>query len=393
VSDDLSDWTFDLNAGSWLYDPASTSIERWEADNGYSSPVPLPEGTRPQLDVDDIATYFERTFGSLLNCAVSLGKMWRDDLLNYGPHGLLTFGAIVEFYGRDVLAHFPSTPPPEWHFESRSCNIKAKYSGKGVPTFISSYDSLLSNAVYSRVDFRSTNIHEARINLRFSLRLLLKDRDRLREAYLSQHNSSKVSSIIYLIDEVGFSLIGKFPHNHTSSPPAYLFVPPLCVEHIDGMYCVHAPLPDPPFYWTLDPEGKVTISDKDWEKYGIPELEVREWIGSFWWDDEYNIVETYLHKKGYESDGKQYARDHGYPKLIRGDPHDRRMTELEDSDDEDLGDEEPSPSRSQLASPSAFSLIDTPTKSEVVHEEKCSIPALLVKGFGLWTKKNGTNIL
>ncbi|KAL0057119.1 hypothetical protein AAF712_016254, partial [Marasmius tenuissimus] len=149
------------------------------------------------------------------------------------------------------------------------------------------------------------------------------------------------------------------------------------------MYCVRAPLPDPPFYWTSDPKGKVTIPKKDWEKYGIPELEVNEWTGSFWWAREYNVVKTYLHKKGYESDGKRYARDHGYPEMIRGDPHDKRMVELKDSDDD-----EPSPSISQFTSPSTFSLVDTPTNSEVVHEEKCSIPALLVKGFGLWTRKN-----
>ncbi|KAL0056900.1 hypothetical protein AAF712_016485, partial [Marasmius tenuissimus] len=133
---------------------------------------------------------------------------------------------------------------------------------------------------------------------------------------------------------------------------------------------------------------KVTIAKKDWEKYGIPELEVNEWIGSFWWVWDYNVVKPYLHKKGYESDGKRYACDHGYPALIQGDPHDRRITELEDSDDEDSGDEEPSPSSSQLASPSTFSLINTPTQSEVMHKEKCLIPAILVKGFGLWTRKN-----
>ncbi|KAK1223581.1 hypothetical protein PQX77_013550 [Marasmius sp. AFHP31] len=385
VSDDWSDWTFDLKAGSWLYDPTFYSIEnREEYDDYNSSPIPLPQGTRPQLDVHDVTAYFERTFDSLFTLIASLGKTdIYADPSEYSPHGLLTFGAVVKKDGSDILAHFPSTPPPEWHFESRSRNIKASYSGRGVSTSIYQSPPILINLVCSRVDFQFSDIHEGQVNLRFSLRLPLKERDRLRGAYLSQHASLWPDEFVLLIDEIRFSLTGRVPHNHPSFPPAYLFVPALRVEHINAMHCVHAPLPDPPFYWTSDVAGKIEIPKADWEQYGIPELEVQTWLGSFWWDHEYEASKTLLDRKGYDTDSKLYARDHGYPELIQGDPHDKRMVELDNSDDE-----EPPLSGSPLTCPSAFSLVDAPTQPEVVHEEKCSIPALLVKGFGLWTRKN-----
>ncbi|KAK1215839.1 hypothetical protein PQX77_021540 [Marasmius sp. AFHP31] len=372
VSDDDSDWTFDLKAGSWLYDPTSTSIEYWK-DGVYSfSPIPLPQGTRPQLDVHDITAYLERTFNSLFTLIASMGKTWmNDDLLDYSPLRLLTFGAVVRYMESDILAHFPSTPPPEWHFESRSRNIKASYSGR----------------VCSRVDFQFSDIHEAQVNLHFSLRLPLKDRDRLREAYLSQYAFSMANYLTYLIDEIGFSLSGKVPHNHPSFPSAYLFVPTLCIEDINGMHCVHSPLPDSLFYWTSDAAGKIEIPKVDWEQYGIPELKVQTWLGSFWWSREYEFSGTHLDRKSYDTDGKLYARDHSYPELIRGDPHDKRRIELDNSDDE-----EPPLSESPLTCPSTFSLVDAPTQPEVVQQETGSIPALLVKGFRLWTKKNRMNI-
>ncbi|KAK1223712.1 hypothetical protein PQX77_013409 [Marasmius sp. AFHP31] len=367
VSEDRSDWTFDLNAGSWLYDPASASIEPWQDPSDFSS-IPLLQGTRPQLDVEDITAYLKRIFGSLLNWVASMGKTdMNDDPSDYSPHGLLTFGAVVRHLERDVLAHFPSTPPPEWHFESRSRNIKASYSDR----------------VRSRVDFHFSDVHKAKVDLRFSLRLPLKAGHQLRCAYLSQYASLLPNELIQLIDEVGFSLSGRIPHNHPSFPPAYLFVPALSIEHINGMHCVHAPLLNPLFYWTSDPAGKIEILKEDWEQYGLPELKLRTWLGSFWWPWDYELARTHLRKKGYDTDGKRYARDHGYPELIRGDPHVNRMMEVVEPDDD-----KPPHSGCALTSSSTFSLVDAPTQPEVMHEEKCSISALLVKGFGLWTKKN-----
>ncbi|KAJ8090919.1 hypothetical protein PM082_024843 [Marasmius tenuissimus] len=40
--------------------------------------------------------------------------------------------------------------------------------------------------------------------------------------------------------------------------------------------------------------------------------------------------EWHLRNKGYESNGRQYAQDHGYSELIQGDPHDQRIEKLID---------------------------------------------------------------
>ncbi|KAK1233612.1 hypothetical protein PQX77_003222, partial [Marasmius sp. AFHP31] len=370
VSDNWSDWTFNLNTGHWLYDPTFASIKYWERSSDFS-PVPLPQGTRPQLDVDAIAAYFERVFGSMWYLITSFGKTWKGGLSAYAPHGLLTFGAVVRYLRDDVLAHFPSTPCPEWHFESRSHNIKATYSNK----------------VFARVDLEFTTSHDTQVNLRFSMRIPLDDRDRLRAAYLSQHDSSTAGYTRYLVDEIGFSIVGSFDHTPPTRLPIYLFVPPLCTEYINGMHCLRIPLPDF-FYWTSDPEGRVRLPKEGRGRYcsGIPNLQVETYIGSIWWPSDLEVVTRHLRNKGYESNGRQYARDHGYPELIQGDPHVKRMVELEFSDDD-----KPLPSESQLTSPSTFSLVDTPTKPETVHEEKRSIPAFLVKGFGLWTRKNAVS--
>ncbi|KAJ8075421.1 hypothetical protein PM082_019759 [Marasmius tenuissimus] len=144
------------------------------------------------------------------------------------------------------------------------------------------------------------------------------------------------------------------------------------------MYCIPHPLPDPLFYWSWDPKGKTVISEKDWEQSGVPELEVETWVGSFWEDEEYRLIKSHLHTKNYEIDGKQYAQDHGYPELIWGDPHARRIVELEDTDsDEDFedfsqhGDSEEldrsCSSVSQPAYPSTSLLVDLPVERALAH--------------------------
>ncbi|KAK1234700.1 hypothetical protein PQX77_002097 [Marasmius sp. AFHP31] len=107
------------------------------------------------------------------------------------------------------------------------------------------------------------------------------------------------------------------------------------------MHCIRYPLPDSLFYWATDPEGKHLIPEEQWERYEIPELKVRTWIGSYWDYYEYNSVKDHLLRKNYGSDGKQYARDHGCPELIPDDPHQPRMEEPEDSvSDEEYSDKD-----------------------------------------------------
>ncbi|KAJ8074327.1 hypothetical protein PM082_012640 [Marasmius tenuissimus] len=156
------------------------------------------------------------------------------------------------------------------------------------------------------------------------------------------HNVSASYSTEDFIDEVGFSLVGDLSHIPTTAhTPSYLFVPPLQVEYINGMYCIRYPFTNPLFYWAFDTEGENVIPKNDWERYGIPELEVRSCIGSCWMYNEYHGVQQHLRSRNYELDGKMYAHDHGYPELIRGDPHERRIEELEDSiSDEEHSDNE-----------------------------------------------------
>ncbi|KAK1230292.1 hypothetical protein PQX77_006621 [Marasmius sp. AFHP31] len=347
----FQDWTFDPENTSWHFDVASAFIGEWVDEVGSRSPIPLPQGTQPKLDACDITTYFEEVFGDVLYLYASSGRTWAEPLSDYTTHDLLTFGSVVQ-WSEGILGHFSSTPSPEWHFEDQSHNIRASYSTK----------------VPSRVDFELYNTHDPRLYLHFSLRLPVKERTRLRAAYLSQHLAGANVST-YFVDEIGFFLAGDLSHTlSTTARPAYLFVPPLLVDYINGMCCIHHPLPDSLFYWASDPEGKNVIPEESWMDYGIPELEVEERMGSFWVDGIYELVRNHLRDKGYGSDGKQYARDKGYPELLRGDSHDRRMVEL--------------------TSPSTFSLVDTPINLERDHSKRNSFTTRLAKGFRLWMNKN-----
>ncbi|KAK1227853.1 hypothetical protein PQX77_009131 [Marasmius sp. AFHP31] len=344
------------------------------------SPISLPRGTQPQLNAKDIATYYEKTFGDVFYLYASIGLTIRSDLSPYASHGLLTFGAVVEC-GNGVIAHFPSTPSPKWHIEDGG-QLSTKYSTKGVHKLHLS-TLLLIKIVPNCIDLQYLNTHQPHLRLYFSLRLPLKERTQLRAAYLSQHPSG-ARDFTYFIDEIGFSLIGDFPHSPIS---AYLFVPPLRGEYINGMYCICHPLPDSLFYWASDPEGNEVLPEDNWERYSIPNLKVETTIGSHWWHDEYASVLQHLMEKNYGLDRKGYAQDKGYPELVMGDPHKRRMEELEDSDEG-----QPSRTVSHLTSPSLFSLVNAPAKSEALCEEGFSIASHMAKRLGLWTNTSANKV-
>ncbi|KAJ8083637.1 hypothetical protein PM082_009512 [Marasmius tenuissimus] len=151
------------------------------------------------------------------------------------------------------------------------------------------------------------------------------------------------------------------------------------------MYCTRHPLPSSIYSWASDPEGKEKILKEDWDRYSIPTLEVLTQLGSHWIHDEYQMVQKHLIGKNYGSNGKKYAQDHGYPELIMGDPHVRRMEEHRDSDSG-----KSSCSGSHLTSPSTFSLVDIPPDYEDTRGERPSITSRLCGGLGLRTNTNGT---
>ncbi|KAK1216338.1 hypothetical protein PQX77_021039 [Marasmius sp. AFHP31] len=362
----FEDWTFNPKTKSWHFDIASASIGEWVDEGGSRTPIPLPQGRQPELDADNITTYFEQAFGDALFLYASSGHPWEEQLKYHATHHLFTFGSVIQ-QRKGIVGHFSSTPSPEWHFENQSRNIKASYSTK----------------VPSRVDFELYDTHNPRLDLHLSWRLPVEERTRLRAAYLSQH-SIVGETFTWFIDEIGFSLTGNLSHNPSTTPrPAYLFVTPLPVEYINGVYCIRHPFPDSLFYWASDPEGRDVIPEESWMDHGIPEMEVKEWMGSLWSDDISQLVQNHLRDKGYGSDGKQYARDKGYPELLRGDPHDRRMVELEDSDSDESSCSEP-----QLTSPSTFSLVNTPSNFKGDHSEGHSFTTRLAKGFRLWMNNN-----
>ncbi|KAJ8075459.1 hypothetical protein PM082_019797 [Marasmius tenuissimus] len=340
VSSGWVDWTFNLKTRTWHYD-ASASIEQPYEGYYRFTPTPLPEGPLPQLDADEITTYFENTFGDFVYLIASLGYTVQVDLSGMAHYDQLTFGAVIDLFASEILAHFPSTPRPEWCFENRSYNIDAGYSEKGVPESHPN-PPLLTSLVPSRVDLTFHDTHNTQLNLYFSSRLPLKDRTRLRAAYLCQSDKDSYLST-YFIDEIGFSVTGHF---------------------------------------SRDPKGKTVISEKDWEQSGIPELEVETCVGSYWEDEEYNLVESHLHTKNYDIDGKQYAQDHGYPELIwvfgSGDPYARRIVELKNTgSNEDLEDsnqhgdseelDEFCSSISQPAYPSTSLFVDTSAGCALAH--------------------------
>ncbi|KAK1219820.1 hypothetical protein PQX77_017448 [Marasmius sp. AFHP31] len=152
-----------------------------------------------------------------------------------------------------------------------------------------------------------------------------------------------VYSTTVCITDICFSLVGTIYKGPPSSPPIYLFVPPVPVEQISGIYSIWYPLVSPPFYWSFDPNGRQAIPENDWEKHGVSGLKVLSWIGSSWTSWEYDAVYNHLQTKNHEFDGRRYAQDRGYLELIQGDPHDQRISELKESDMPKVTDDSNSP--------------------------------------------------
>ncbi|KAK1216709.1 hypothetical protein PQX77_020661 [Marasmius sp. AFHP31] len=374
------DWLFNVKCLTWQYDPASVLLNppsEQDLRSFLNLSTPLRQETLPRLNTTEIVACIETSFGDVLHLLAPFGRRWNHDLSDFARRGLLTFGAVINYNKRGILAHFPSIPSPEWFCKSRSPDLKASFS----------------SSVPWRVDLAFRKTSNIQVFLHFGWCIPQKHRNQLCCAYLCQSlsfcdDSDDVREVCF-INEIGFRLKGTFPDNPTTrSTPAYLFVPPLPTEVINNTRCIRYPLPKNLFYWSHDPQGRTAVVEEDWKKFGIPKLSVKGWIGSGWKERRYAYVQDHLRSGGYELDGKQYARDHGYPELILADPGDNAIEEIIYSDDSDSdskcsesglktfnsdfknsgSDHQVSPSHS-LPPPSPSSLAEAPTKSVTEHED------------------------
>ncbi|KAK1217839.1 hypothetical protein PQX77_019494 [Marasmius sp. AFHP31] len=356
------DWSIDFQTLTCQYNPANITLN--PPSEGDLEPFsnrfpPLRQDAVPQLNPSEIIAHVEKNLGDFLYLIAAGGGRWITDLSNYAQNGLLTFGAIVQRGRPGTLAHFPSTPSPKLFCESASPDVEASYSNSG------------------RVDLSFQKTGNVNVTLHFGLRI---PNNNLRVAYLCQSlrfcdGCRDVGDVVYYIDLVGFCLDGIFCEDPTTHPkPAYLFIPPLHTELINGLHCLRHPLSKNIFYWSNDPQGKDKIAEKDWERLRIPQLRVRGLIGSSWNDYMYTGVRELLHQKNCALDGMQYAREHGYPELVPGDPHDStRFEELKSSESDSEPETPPSPSR--LTSPSMYSLVEAPLEAKLESKDAPVAPA------------------
>ncbi|KAK1224628.1 hypothetical protein PQX77_012467 [Marasmius sp. AFHP31] len=299
-------WTFNFGTHSWQYNLISASVSPPEKlfFLNTAQPPSLHHKPSPQLNTDEITIWLEQKFGDFLYLFTFLAGWFREPS-PFARHGLLTFGAVVHCH-KGIVAYLPSLPSPEWFCHSLTVENQASYSMQ----------------VPSRVDIKFHTPGE--IVIQFSLRLPAE----FSTAYLSQsssfvRNTATPENDLAFINSVHFMMTGVLRHDPaTQSTPLYLFVPPIPVEHINGVHCVRYPLLDGLFYWSFDPDGKDVVPVQDWEELGVPELNTILGISSHWLDPAYNCVQDHLVSRGYSLDGKRYARDYGYPELILDDPHD-----------------------------------------------------------------------
>ncbi|KAL0574646.1 hypothetical protein V5O48_007316 [Marasmius crinis-equi] len=163
-------------------------------------------------------------------------------------------------------------------------------------------------------------------------------------------------SQLVFVGEVRFSLGGTFLCD--PGRQRYLFVPPIPVEIINNMPCIRwDPTTTPLFYWCSDPEGKERIPETDWEKHGIPKLQVETWIGTSWSPFLYDAIVEYLRMKNYNICSEQYALEMGYPIISQSDPH------KPDTGDRERLVEDVVTHGSGFASPSTYSLIEVPDEA------------------------------
>ncbi|KAG7091571.1 hypothetical protein E1B28_010594 [Marasmius oreades] len=316
-------WTFNLRTGSFQYDIITTALsgEGGSQRRYFDQLPPLPPDCNPLLDSKEII----RAVPDFLQLISSFrGRIKAAKLIR---HDLVTFGTVVDRTTHRILAYFPSISPPVW-----CCRLPV-----GTPDVVGKY----STSVPSLVDLTFTRKNNIwKMKLLFSLTLPPEDCQRLRTAYLAQsfpfydYNNHRDSNALACVDEFVVYLNAIFTSDpSTCDPPKYLHVPPLSTTWINDMPCIYWPLNNRLFYWSFDRSGEKEIPEEDWEKYGIPELKVDTYIGSNWLEPYYRAFREYLSLKDYDfQSGQQFADDHGYPILVKGNPHIRAENSLERGD-------------------------------------------------------------
>ncbi|KAG7091514.1 hypothetical protein E1B28_010542 [Marasmius oreades] len=315
-------WMFNLRTGSFQCDVINSALSGEDDSRRFFEWLPpLPRGCNPPLNSNEII----RALPDFLQMVSSYGGQRRIALFH---HDALTFGAVVDRREPGILTYFPSIPSPVWSCEPSvgTTGIVANYSESGTNPFLRVFLNPNHFTVPSLVDLTfEKNDNEWEIAIRFSLRL--PEDQRFRAAYLAQSlplykDYCLDSDELVFVNSLDFRLTGTFRSDPSScNPPKYLHVPPLSPEWIDNMPCLRWRSNTRLFYWSFDRGGRMEIEKDDWKKYGIPTLEVDTFIGSAWEGWEYRAVEEYLHLKKYDLGGQQFANDHGYPILIKGNPH------------------------------------------------------------------------
>ncbi|KAK1217370.1 hypothetical protein PQX77_019969 [Marasmius sp. AFHP31] len=274
VTNRWGDWSIDLKTLACYYNPASLCFD--PPTEEHLRPLnehlhPLRQDTLTHLTATEVVARVEEDFGDFLCLIASGGGRWIGGLSNYAQNGLLTLGTVVDGNRPGILAHFASTPSPEYFCQSSSPDVKATYSGSDFvwPIFASPSTSAMAAVMYG---------------------------------------------ILFILIELVFA-----------SKASFLKTMQLA-QNLHTSFL---------FYWSSDPHGRNIIPKEHWERLGIPEMTVQGVIGSYWSDEEYLVIQEVLKWKKYNLTGVQYAYDHGYSKLIPDDPHDTaHIQELEYSDSE-----------------------------------------------------------
>ncbi|KAG7085321.1 hypothetical protein E1B28_013861 [Marasmius oreades] len=367
------EWVFNFRTGSWQYDLTSF-IAQCDPSFNLGNHMILPDvllinqlrGNLP-LESKMIVDGLQQDF---LRLIASIGAMRPVGDKDFSYHTLLTFGAVIDPEKPGILAHLPSISSPQWYHRLSEHGLKAKVR--------------ISQSVPGRVDLKfekGVNM----VQLELGLEIPPDKREQSRIAYIIQSlglckkfgRARDTWKNLVFVHEFLFILTGtvtsEFIHRTAG---AYLFMTPVfsILERINGMPCIQWPLRAPLYHWSSDPEGKILVPKEDWERVGIPELELQVYVGSFWDTDEYAAMQEYLTIQGYDYYGDQLARAQGYQSMNRWDPHTTTQVRLEDAEDwvrlEDgqqaITERERDPNG--ITSPSMYSLISGPRLTSVAEE-------------------------